>query len=44
MALLEKPKPITLYSTREEQTGKRPIGRQRMRWEDVIEELGGVGG
>lgn len=37
---LEKPKPINSYSP-----GKRPAGRSKMRWEDVVkkdmEELGG---
>jgi len=38
-ACLEKPKPITVYSTRENVIGKTPIERSRMRWE-YVEKLG----
>jgi len=42
---LKKPKHINSYSPGKNPTGKRPIGKSKMRWEDVakkdVEELGG---
>lgn len=43
-ARLEKPKPISPYSTKnlkykKNPTGKRPFGKPRMRWKDLMKMM-----